>query len=68
MMVFVWTLDSVLFCAFLSIATIIGILISLKRLFCKHRVTYTNGCTHDVICKRCGKNLGFVGNYKEGTK
>ena len=36
-----------------------------KKLRCKHdgEVTETRAC--NAICKKCGKNLGFIGKWRE---
>ena len=56
------------------ILVIIGILWSIQRV--SHYIEHY-GCTHeqvnetsscDAICRKCGKNLGFIGTWREQHK
>lgn len=72
MSVFVWTISDVIgIVALLIIAFIFSVLWSLDawdRFKCKHDggVNETQAC--EAICKICGKNLGFIGNYRKEAK
>ena len=47
-----------------AIATIVGIARYFKQSRCKHnQVTETRAC--DAICASCGKNLGFIGTWRQ---
>lgn len=66
---FVWTLSDVIVAAVLLLifvtwaATVIVTVIRQAR--CKHAkgVDETQAC--DAICRQCGKNLGFIGAWRE---
>lgn len=66
--IFVWTLKDVLYVAVGGLLIGAWVLISLadrwKQLQCKHDggVNETRAC--DAICRKCGKNLGFIGNWR----
>lgn len=67
--IFVWTLSDViyasvgalLFCAWGFVAAVTW----LKQIRCKHdgKVDETSAC--EAICRKCGKNLGFIGNWRK---
>ena len=46
----------------LLLVIIASIKTSIKQRFCKHEKTFENSAC-DVICVKCGKNLGFIGSY-----
>ena len=41
---------------------------ALRQMRCKHDggVAETNAC--EAICRKCGKNLGFIGNWRKRNK
>lgn len=66
---FIYTIGDILALVFflLSIAsiTIFGLIQWFKQSRCKHDggVNKTRAC--DAICRKCGKNLGFIGNMRD---
>jgi hypothetical protein len=67
--IFVWTLGDVIGCIALALTLLIFGSFALMNMYeqwkCKHDggVNETQAC--DAICKKCGKNLGFIGNYRK---
>ena len=62
------TLGDIIGLAVLSIAVVATILISIiqrvQQSRCAHEfVNETSSC--DAICRHCGKNLGFIGNWRK---
>ena len=51
----------------LTIATIIvvGFIQWYKQFRCKHDGGYNETQACDAICRRCGKNLGFIGKLRD---
>lgn len=66
MPVFVWTIHDALGAAAIVLMLTAWLVVSViewwRQFRCKHDdgVTETQAC--DAICRRCGKNLGFIGN------
>jgi hypothetical protein len=58
----------------LAVAIPVGILVllliyfvvaeTLRQYFCKHEKFYENMACHGV-CRKCGKDLGFIGNLRK---
>jgi hypothetical protein len=67
--IFVWTLKDVLFVAIVVPILVAWALVSLstwwKQFWCKHDggVIETQAC--NAICKKCLKNLGFIGTWRD---
>lgn len=67
--IFVWTLSDVLYVIVGCLLVGAWILVSLAKWWrqarCKHDggVNETQAC--DAICRKCGKNLGFIGNWRK---
>jgi MFS superfamily sulfate permease-like transporter len=55
----------VIFGIFLVTFIFLAIKQGIKEVLCKHDggVSETRAC--EAICHKCGKNLGFIGSYKE---
>ena len=70
--VFVITVGDVfgisIFCIVVTVAIAIGLNTAWRQYRCKHNegVNETQAC--DAICRKCGKNLGFVGTWRERQK
>ena len=66
--VFVWTLEDVLLLALVGLFAVVVMFVYLQRWaaqkLCKHDggVSETSAC--DAICRKCGKNLGFIDNHR----
>jgi len=66
---FIWTISdavtAVIFAVFLIVALYVGIATWIRQTRCKHSggVNETQAC--DAICRECGKNLGFIGTWRE---
>ena len=69
---FVWTFsDAVAIVVVLAFALVFGflwIMTFVEQALCSHDrgVTETQAC--DAICRKCGKNLGFIGAWREKNK
>ena len=68
--VFVVTLQDVIGFSLLGLILLVAIIYSMfnwiKQSLCKHNQgVWENGLSLDCTCKKCGKDLGFVGSYKE---
>jgi hypothetical protein len=69
---FVWTFSDIVTIITIAIAVLLTMGFALKayvkQSFCKHdgRVRETMAC--DVICIKCGKNLGFIGTWRKKNK
>jgi len=67
--IFVWTLSDVLSLGLGSALALAGVFALAVDWYvkatCKHNagVTETQAC--DAICRECGKNLGFIGMWRE---
>jgi len=65
---FIYTVRDVVSAIIISIMVIWAAIIFIKQYVaeakCKHDggVNETSAC--DAICKKCGKNLGFIGNWR----
>ena len=70
--IFVWTLRDVLFVAMLLSALLVVFCMWVTTAFREWRCPHTSGVNEtsacDAICRRCGKNLGFIGTWREGKK
>lgn len=42
-----------------------SIIESIKQSKCKHDAGVNETMSCDAICRKCGKNLGFIGNLKK---
>jgi hypothetical protein len=66
--IFVWTLGDVIGLLVVGIVAILFALIFIadrvKQLLCKHDGGYGETMACDAICRKCGKNLGFIGNFR----
>ncbi len=68
-MIFVWTVGDVLGLGLLALVLLWGVWITnatwWRESRCKHDggVDETMAC--DAICRKCGKNLGFIGSWRE---
>lgn len=38
---------------------------AIKQMRCKHEHIFEDGLNCDAICRDCGKNLGFIGTWRE---
>lgn len=69
---FIFTLSDVLYVAvggaLLTVLVFISIANRCRQLLCKHDggVNETQAC--EAICRKCGKNLGFIGSWREVGK
>lgn len=67
--IFVWTLSDVLYVVVGGLLLGAWVLVSiaewLQQSRCKHDggVNETQAC--DAICRKCGKNLGFIGSWRK---
>lgn len=67
--IFVWTLSDVLYVVVGGLLIGAWVLVSMvewwRQSRCKHDggVNETQAC--DAICRKCGKNLGFIGNWRK---
>jgi len=67
--VFVWTLGDVVGVSVVVVMVVVFGLVAMKQWIasarCKHDggVNETMAC--DAICRKCGKNLGFIGQWRE---
>ena len=64
-----WALgETILFAMIAAIVLIVVALLSLPRMWrqarCKHLRFYETGAC-DAICRDCGKNLGFIGAWRD---
>lgn len=70
--VFVWTLSDVIAGAIFVVVVVVTCALIAKewveQKLCKHDkgVSETRSC--DAICRGCGKNLGFIGTWREAQK
>lgn len=65
---FIWTIGDVIGLAasaiIIAILCTMGVLRLLRQSRCKHaRYHETSSC--DAICTDCGKNLGFIGTWRD---
>lgn len=67
--IFLWTLGDIILLTVIVFFLFIGFLFlaptSIKQLLCKHNcgINETQAC--DAICRKCGKNLGFIGTLRD---
>jgi Zn finger protein HypA/HybF involved in hydrogenase expression len=65
---FVYTIGDVVSAIIILIMVIWAAVILIKQLVaevkCKHDGGVNETSTCDAICKKCGKNLGFIGNWR----
>ena len=66
---FIYTIGDILtvLAIVLAIASsiIIGVIQSYRESRCKHDGGYSETQKCDAICRRCGKNLGFIGKLRD---
>ena len=69
---FVWTFSDavtiVVVLAFVLVFGFLRLMVFVEQALCSHDrgVTETSAC--DAICRKCGKNLGFIGTWREKNK
>lgn len=68
---FVWTLSDAFIVAMLVITSVLVIVIGiydyLRQRKCPHTAVHeTSSC--QAICRHCGKNLGFIGSWRDKQK
>lgn len=65
---FIWTISDVLSIVFFALIVLMllamGIAKSFQQARCRHDGGYTETSACDAICRKCGKNLGFIGSQK----
>ena len=49
----------------IATAIVVGVIQWRKQSRCKHDGGYTETQACDAICRRCGKNLGFIGKLRD---
>lgn len=70
--IFVWTLSDVIGLIVFGLISVVAFTLWLRvavdQWFCKHNdgVNETQAC--DAICQQCGKNLGFIGEWRKQQK
>lgn len=70
--VFIWTISDAigvaLFVLFTLAAAVLYLRIRWQQWRCRHtgRINETSAC--DAICAQCGKNLGFIGAWRDARK
>lgn len=52
----------------LSIVVIVMTIRGIKQALCKHDGTVGETQACDAICHKCGKNLGFIGTWRDKQK
>lgn len=69
---FIWTIGDLFNLAIIGCVAVIFaavyIPMAFKQWCCKHNagVNETQAC--DAICRQCGKNLGFIGTWRDSQK
>jgi hypothetical protein len=67
--VFVVTLQDVIGLTLIGVIAIVIIALGLKtwikQTLCKHDGGVGENMACEATCRKCGKNLGFIGSYKE---
>ena len=48
----------------IATAIVVGVIQWYKESRCKHDGGYNETQACDAICRQCGKNLGFIGNWR----
>ena len=67
--IFVWTLSDVIGVVIAAVIACLWVVIAgdklAREMFCIHDagVNETSAC--EAICRKCGKNLGFIGNLRK---
>ena len=65
---FIYTIGDILVLVMIALSiatvTIIGVIQWYKESRCKHDGGYNETQACDAICRRCGKNLGFIGKLR----
>lgn len=65
---FVWTISEVIGLVINGLiwSAVIGIVLFrvIRQARCRHTKVFENGSC-DAICRQCGKNLGFIGAWRE---
>lgn len=66
---FVWTISDVvgltLFAVFAVAVIVIQIVTSIRQYLCKHDGTFGETGQCHAICHKCGKDLGFIGDWRK---
>lgn len=66
---FIWTIWDVLQLAGLLLVALFMLFFwigsALREWKCKHRIGVRETMACDAICVQCGKNLGFIGTWRE---
>lgn len=69
---FIYTIGDLIWLAFIVLFTIWAIIIgssrSLSQWKCKHDAGVNETMACNAICRKCGKDLGFIGAWREKTK
>jgi len=57
-------ISTIIVIIFALVCTVISVRSHVKQARCKHAggVNETSAC--EAICRQCGKNLGWIGNYR----
>ncbi len=67
--VFVWTFSDVVGLFSVAVVTVVWLAVLLKqwaaKALCKHDDGVNENMACDAICRKCGKNLGFIGNWRK---
>ena len=68
---FIYSIETILTVLLIAVIILFYLFAGLRNWFkyrnCEHKsVNETSAC--DAICKHCGKNLGFIGKWREKNK
>lgn len=67
--VFVWTLNDIvgliIVTLFLAFLTVNWVATLFEQWRCKHDSGFNETSKCDAICRKCGKNMGFIGKYRK---
>lgn len=61
---FIFTIRDILLTLIIIAVILWFLFVAANEYLCKHKDTWVSGLSHDEICRKCGKNLGFVGRAK----
>lgn len=66
---FIWTIGDVIGVTVVAIMVMIVLFVSIAEWIMKARCKHDGGMNEtqacDAICMQCGKNLGFIGTWRE---